>query len=288
MHLRPNHFDDLRILAKALARRRRETPSPEHSSPAVRRPDAGHALILVATVMAVGALFVPRAWLPCLLLDCSTALPRTVTTIPDTVAVAIAPPAGTPAADDHPRAVAVTPESTPDADLAPTTDLAPTVELAPTAERSVPPTPARRARAAKPAIALAPRASATPDAGTSPNISGRWMITNAIEATSRDEFAGLRIRFRIQLEQRGDRITGRGVKFSVNDEPVPRRQQSRIILAGTVHGRDAVVRFVEHGTRRTSTGGFHWRVSPDGTRLQGTFDSAAANTRGRSQASRDD
>jgi hypothetical protein len=113
------------------------------------------------------------------------------------------------------------------------------------------------------------------------------MVTNAIDEAEVAAFAGLRIRFRVRLEQHGDRIVGRGEKFTVDDKPVPASQRSPIELEGTVRGRDVLVRFVEHGSRRTSSGGMRWRISPDGDRLQGTFGSTAAGARGRSLASRD-
>jgi hypothetical protein len=134
-----------------------------------------------------------------------------------------------------------------------------------------------------------PRDDAVPydDEDAVPDVSGRWLLTNAVDATSYGPYAGMRVRFRVRLEQHGDRIVGRGEKFTVDDEPVPPAQRSPITLEGTIHGRDVTVRFVERGTRRTSEGGFRWRVSPDGKRLQGTFESTAAGARGRSHASRD-
>lgn len=246
----PEHFDRLRSLARALARARHQTGAAQGSAPAPAAGGRARALLLVAAA-AVAALFVPTAWIPCGLRDCRAP----VATIPDTVAVVMARPTSTAADDvDDSRAVAVTPAPTPAAE--------------PPAERAwaVPPTPTRRA---------------------APTLSGRWTVTNAIETTNRRAFTGLRIRFRIELEQRGDRLTGRGVKVAVDEKRLPRRQQTRIVLAGTIRGEEAVVRFVEHGTRRASTGGFRWRISPDGRRLQGTFDSNAAASRGRSDATRD-
>jgi hypothetical protein len=125
------------------------------------------------------------------------------------------------------------------------------------------------------------------DVDDEPDLSGRWLLTNAIEDTSYGPYAGMRIRFRVRLEQHGDRIVGHGEKFTVDDKPVPPSQRTPIMLEGSIRGRDVTVSFVERGTRRASHGGFHWRVSPDGKRLQGTLDSSAGNARGRSHASRD-
>ena len=129
--------------------------------------------------------------------------------------------------------------------------------------------------------------AADADGEPMPNLAGRWMVTNAIQRTSYPAFRGLRVRFRIELEQHGNRITGHGRKFTIDDRPIPPNQRNPIVLEGTVHGRDVFVRFVEHGTRRDSNGGFRWRLSPDGQRLEGTFDSTAADTEGHSHADRE-
>jgi len=141
--------------------------------------------------------------------------------------------------------------------------------------------------AAREIVPATPRAAPTPDAATARNLSGRWLVTNAIDATDYQAFSGLRIRFRVHLVQRGESLSGYGEKFTVNDEPLPSSQRSPIELAGTVRGRDVLVRFLEHGSRRVSSGGFRWRLSEDGRTLQGTFDSTAAGTHGRSHASRE-
>ncbi len=129
--------------------------------------------------------------------------------------------------------------------------------------------------------------AADADGEPAPNLAGRWMVTNAIQQTSHSAFRGLRVRFRIELEQHGSSITGHGRKFTIDDRPIPPNQRNPIVLEGTVDGRDVLVRFVEHGTQRDSNGSFRWRLSPDGERLEGTFESTAADTEGRSHAIRD-
>ena len=120
-----------------------------------------------------------------------------------------------------------------------------------------------------------------------PNLSGRWLVTNVIDTTTHSRFAGLRIGFRVAIEQHGDAITGRGEKHSVDGQPVPRRQRTPILFEGTVRGREAVVRFVEHGARTVSRGAFRWHLSSDGGDLEGTFESTAARSHGRSHARRE-
>jgi hypothetical protein len=150
---------------------------------------------------------------------------------------------------------------------------------------------ARPDTAAAPAVAepTAPTEKSAPpakDGEAPPDVSGPWDLTNAIDFTTYPDFAGLRIRFRVRLEQHGDRITGRGTKWAVNGELLPPRQRTPIALDGSIQGRDVVLRFVEQGTRRLSNGGFRWRLSADGARMHGTFDSSAAGARGSSHARR--
>lgn len=134
-----------------------------------------------------------------------------------------------------------------------------------------------------------PSSATAADAGEEPmpSLAGHWMVTNVIQRTSHPAFRGLRVRFRIELEQHGNSIKGRGRKFTIDDRPIPPNQRNPIVLEGTLHGRDVFVRFVEHGTRRDSNGGFRWRLSTDGRRLEGTFDITAADTEGRSHADRE-
>jgi hypothetical protein len=143
------------------------------------------------------------------------------------------------------------------------------------AEREVPPP------AAEPAEADAvDRDAAVPRAG----IDGWWLLTNSIESTSYPGYRGLRLGYRVLLNQDGNRVTGRGMKWSENGRELPPTQRTPIELTGTVDGARVRVRFVEHGRRRTTTGSFSWRLAPDRASLRGDFASTAADTRGSSVA----
>jgi hypothetical protein len=359
---RPDRYDDLRELAKALGR-----PLGDEGRARQRRRVAPGALYLVVAALAAAATFAWRALPPCGLGACAPTEPPA--RVRDRVAVALAPsddrdgaPAS-PAATAEPAAAA---ERTPAAEPAPTADggerldtnriatllagergttLAETdAPTRPVPIRTAPPTPAPTVHRAPSAVATvhhpiavpSPLATALPEepidetigAATSdearpaeriasarrrdgwvgraerdaydprndardrdedgrPDVSGRWLLTNAIETTTHAPYSGMRVRFRVRLEQHGERVVGRGEKFTVDDRPVPPAQRTPITLEGTIRGREVTLRFVERGSRRTSRGGFHWYVSPDGRRLQGTFESTAAGARGRSHASRD-
>jgi penicillin-binding protein 1A len=118
------------------------------------------------------------------------------------------------------------------------------------------------------------------------DLSGWWGVTNRIDETVYDAFQGLRLGYRIHLEQSGDRITGRGQKWTEDGRSLPAGARTPISVYGTVHGESVTLEFTEQGARRTSSGVFHWRLSPDGSALRGDFTSSAAATRGPSIARR--
>lgn len=174
-------------------------------------------------------------------------------------------------------------------------------DLADTIARSRQRRAERTARATEAVAARAPVSSGSDDARdapiarapiperdveTVPDVTGSWDLTNAIAVTAYSSFAGLRITFRLELTQDGERIVGHGSKWAVDGVVLPPRQRTPIALAGRIRDRDVLVRFVERGTRRISDGGFRWRLSRDGGRLRGEFESSAAATRGTSVAER--
>jgi penicillin-binding protein 1A len=125
-------------------------------------------------------------------------------------------------------------------------------------------------------------AEATPET----DLSGWWEMTNTIESTNYSAYKGLRLGYRVQLEQDGNRITGRGQKWSENGRTIPSAGRTPITVTGTVDGRKVTLKFTEHGARRTTGGGFSWTLSADRTALRGSFWSTAADTSGKSLARR--
>jgi penicillin-binding protein 1A len=113
-----------------------------------------------------------------------------------------------------------------------------------------------------------------------PDLSGWWEITNQIESTSYPAYQGLRLTYRVHLEQDGDRLVGTGIKSEENGRPIPRSAQTPITLSGTLTGRTARILFTERGLRRTTQGSFRFKVAPTGETLAGSFASGAADTSG--------
>jgi hypothetical protein len=97
-------------------------------------------------------------------------------------------------------------------------------------------------------------------------------------------YQGLRLGYRVQLEQDGDRITGRGQKWSESGRQVSAGARSPIILSGRIDGRHVTLQYTERGARRATSGSFSFNLSPDGDALRGSFSSTAADASGGSVA----
>jgi transcriptional regulator with XRE-family HTH domain len=184
-----------------------------------------------------------------------------------------------------------------EADTAPASEppvsLAPEPPIAPAPEPPVAPTPQQPAaratqpyaRDADPPIDAERAIENTRRVDAADGVSGRWTLTNRVESSSLSTFEGLNVGFHLQLQQRGNRVTGSGQKWMENGRPLPPGSRTPIILEGTRDGDRLELNFTERGTRRTSTGTFVLNVTRDGT-LQGSFASDAANAQGTSLARR--
>ena len=120
----------------------------------------------------------------------------------------------------------------------------------------------------------------------SADLSGWWELTNRIDETNYAQYKGLRLGYRVQLEQEGNRITGRGQKWTEDGRTIGASGRTPLTVTGTIEGRKVTLKFTEHGAKRSSSGGFTWTLSGDRTTLRGSFWSNAADTSGRSTAVR--
>ncbi|MFL6195674.1 MAG: PBP1A family penicillin-binding protein [Thermoanaerobaculia bacterium] len=118
------------------------------------------------------------------------------------------------------------------------------------------------------------------------DLSGWWEMTNTIQSTNFESYRGLRLTYRVQLEQDGDRITGRGQKWEEDGRRLTASARSPITVRGTMDGRKVTLTFTERGAKRSTSGGFSWTLTADRTALRGTFWSTAAATSGSSLARR--
>jgi penicillin-binding protein 1A len=118
------------------------------------------------------------------------------------------------------------------------------------------------------------------------DLSGWWELTNTIASTNYPAYRGLRLTYRLQLEQDGNRLTGRGQKWAEEGAPVSAAARSPISVTGRIEGNRVTLQFTERGAKRSTTGSFAWTLAPNGNALHGTFWSTAADTSGGSMARR--
>ena len=117
------------------------------------------------------------------------------------------------------------------------------------------------------------------------DVSGNWTLTNRVEEASYKPFENLTLGYRVQLEQRGNSVTGSGRKATENGRTIAAASQTPISFEGTLNGRRLELRFAERGNRRTSGGTMLLDLTDDGS-LRGSFVSDAARSRGSAQATR--
>ena len=114
------------------------------------------------------------------------------------------------------------------------------------------------------------------------DLTGEWNIKNTVESTSYRPYQGLKLTYRVFLEQRGNEVSGRGEKWSENDRLLPPLSHTPVIIAGRVSGRRVTLSFEEEGTRRKSTGTFDWAYQSETNSLSGIFTTTAADAHGSS------
>lgn len=92
-------------------------------------------------------------------------------------------------------------------------------------------------------------------------------------------FTGLRLGYRLWLEQNGDRVEGHGFKWTENGRVIAPAARTPITVEGTATGARLELRFTEMGTRRMSRGTLALDVA-DAHVLRGRFSSDAARSSG--------
>jgi serine/threonine-protein kinase len=122
--------------------------------------------------------------------------------------------------------------------------------------------------------------------GTSVVVAGRWDLTHEVEASRAGTNAGLRHGYRISLQQEGDRVFGRGRKYTENGVLLPPEQRTAISVEGRIEGQYLVLSFTEQGAWGSSAGTIRWLLSPASGALQGRFASDAPDGSGTSVARR--
>jgi hypothetical protein len=115
-------------------------------------------------------------------------------------------------------------------------------------------------------------------------LSGAWALSTEIESSSVNSFEGLRLGYRVRLEQNGNEVRGAGRKISENGRPIAAAGQTPIDVHGKIEGDRVRLTFTEQGTARQSSGIFD--LVREGDALYGRFSSTAARSRGSVDARR--
>ena len=112
-------------------------------------------------------------------------------------------------------------------------------------------------------------------------------MTHEIEATSYAPYAGMRLGYRLDLSEQGNRVWGRGRKYTENGALLPPDRRTPITVDGRVEGQYLILNFVEQGGARSSAGTIRWLITPGaGARSPARFASDAAQSSGTSSARR--
>jgi hypothetical protein len=113
-----------------------------------------------------------------------------------------------------------------------------------------------------------------------------WELRNSIDTTTYFPYLGLRLGYRLRLQQDGSRISGAGEKRTENGRLLPATERTLIRVEGTVRGRTVTLRFTEEGGDGSSGGTMTWETSTDLSRMNGRFSSSAAKSSGPSALNR--
>jgi hypothetical protein len=118
------------------------------------------------------------------------------------------------------------------------------------------------------------------------DLSGEWKVINTVKKTNYKSFGNMEIGFRLTIEQTGNDFTARGEKVSENGRSLPAASRTPIRVNGSIQGDKVIATFVEDGMTRPTNGRFIWKLESENAALNGTFVSTAANSSGKSAATR--
>jgi cytoskeletal protein RodZ len=116
-------------------------------------------------------------------------------------------------------------------------------------------------------------------------IAGFWTLDTRVEASSVRDFEGLQLGYRLELQQDGSRVSGRGIKTIENGKTIGSRGQTPITVVGRIEKNRLMLSFIESGSQRESAGKMILELHEDGV-LRGRFSSDAARSTGTVEARR--
>ncbi len=118
------------------------------------------------------------------------------------------------------------------------------------------------------------------------DLAGEWKVINTVHKTGYKSFDKMQVGFRLRIKQTGKDFTATGEKFFENGRNLPQNSRTPIRVVGSIDGDKIVATFIEDGLMRRTNGRFVWKLQNDGAGLTGTFVSTAANSSGKSAATK--
>lgn len=126
-------------------------------------------------------------------------------------------------------------------------------------------------------------ASASVGAKVKGTLDGWWILTNEMLVPGEEGLTPLSRRFRVQLKQHGERVTGRGEKWTENGRSIPLGGRTPVIVAGRVDGSSVALSLTEPAEPGNSGGTSVLMLGADGV-LRGSFTTRTSTARGSSIA----
>jgi hypothetical protein len=147
-------------------------------------------------------------------------------------------------------------------------------------------TPAKNSSSSSTVASVAPRNATKPRDVNTRDLAGEWKVINTVEKTGYKSYDRMQVGFRLKIRQTGKDFSGTGEKFSENGRNLPQNSRTPIRVTGSIDGDKIVATFIEDGLMRRTNGRFVWKLQSDGAGLNGTFVSTAANSSGKSAATK--
>lgn len=110
------------------------------------------------------------------------------------------------------------------------------------------------------------------------NITGTWKINCHINSSTYKAYIGKSSGYRISFIQQGEKLTGSGEMFWIDDQVIPYTQHIQIQMEGIVDGEEIRITYTLFGQERTTSGSMKLNIADN--KMTGVFDGTAANSRG--------
>jgi hypothetical protein len=114
----------------------------------------------------------------------------------------------------------------------------------------------------------------------SAEVSGAWAIDLSIQDSGLSTMKGVTLRYFVNVQQDGLKLTGEGEKVCENGKSLDARARTRLeLIGGKVEGDTVTMAFRDHGLKRQTSGTFRL-VAKASDQMDGTFTWTAADSTG--------